>query len=464
MLDTLSKDALETVNQVQLLVRELKRVTLLWNELWLVTLSQLYGECSKRFVNFDTELKKLLTEQEKLDKKELFIEKHRILIRPIIFVLERLYTITSVKAETNNERNFQLKYMPIIISTIDALKRSFDYKQPMDSWHKFKSLYSLFDQRSEKRSACTLRMNDISPILAHMKNTSISMPGVENITENNVISIKSVENIVHILPTKTKPKKMVFCGNNGKRYTYLFKSLEDLHLDERIMQFLYIANSMMARSTDCNGNILKYTAKHYSVIPLGPRSGLIQWVDGVVPIFSLYKKWQQSDALLKKKDKNNGTAVGAEHILRPSELYFKKLRPLLNEYNLKADNRKDWPLPVLKKVLNELIQETPSNLLAKELWCRSTGCVKWRRVIQNFTISLAVMSVIGYIIGLGDRHLDNVLIDISTGEVVHIDYNVCFEKGKTLRVPEKVPFRMTQNFAEALGITGIEVSLNKKKY
>ena len=31
---------------------------------------------------------------------------------------------------------------------------------------------------------------------------------------------------------------------------------------------------------------------------------------------------------------------------------------------------------------------------------------------------------------------------LATGDVVHIDYNVCFEKGKTLRVPEKVPFRM----------------------
>lgn len=51
-------------------------------------------------------------------------------------------------------------------------------------------------------------------------------------------------------------------------------------------------------------------------------------------------------------------------------------------------------------------------------------------MLQSYARSTAVMSMVGYIIGLGDRHLDNVLIDMTTGEVVHIDYNVCFEKGR----------------------------------
>ena len=46
--------------------------------------------------------------------------------------------------------------------------------------------------------------------------------------------------------------------------------------------------------------------------------------------------------------------------------------------------------------------------------------------------------------GLGDRHLDNILINLETGQVIHVDFNVCFDKGKRLSVPEKVPFRLTQ--------------------
>ena len=39
-------------------------------------------------------------------------------------------------------------------------------------------------------------------------------------------------------------------------------------------------------------------------------------------------------------------------------------------------------------------------------------------------------------IGLGDRHLDNILMDLASGEVVHIDWNVSFDKGARLKVPE----------------------------
>ena len=60
----------------------------------------------------------------------------------------------------------------------------------------------------------------------------------------------------------------------------------------------------------------------------------------------------------------------------------------------------------------------------------------------------------GHLIGLGDRHLDNVLVDLATGDVVHIDYNVAFDRGLTLPVPERVPFRLTPSMVHALGPFG----------
>ena len=36
--------------------------------------------------------------------------------------------------------------------------------------------------------------------------------------------------------------------------------------------------------------------------------------------------------------------------------------------------------------------------------------------------SVAVTSIVGYILGIGDRHLLNILLDQTTAEVVHIDF------------------------------------------
>ena len=42
--------------------------------------------------------------------------------------------------------------------------------------------------------------------------------------------------------------------------------------------------------------------------------------------------------------------------------------------------------------------------------------------------STAVMSMVGYILGLGDRHGENILFDSLTGECVHVDFNCLFNK------------------------------------
>ena len=45
----------------------------------------------------------------------------------------------------------------------------------------------------------------------------------------------------------------------------------------------------------------------------------------------------------------------------------------------------------------------------------------------NYTRSLAVMSMVGHVLGLGDRHPSNLMLDRISGKVVHIDFGDCFE-------------------------------------
>jgi len=367
--------------------------------------------------------------------------------------LEALAALTARPAETSYERSFRKRFDGPIRSTVEALRT----RRYPEAWDKLKQLYHILQANMIRGTGSTLKMQSLSPVLCGIGRMRISMPGLDaHGPDEDQVYIESVEGSVCVLPTKTKPKKVAFYGSNGQRYTFLFKGMEDLHLDERIMQFLSISNAIMACRSDAPGNGC-YRAHHYSVIPLGPQSGLISWVDGVTPLFALYKKWQQRQPQVTSK---TGAGGGANATRRFTDLFYSKLTPLLAKHNLQvSDPRRQWPISALRQVLAELSQETPGDLLARELWCQAGNAAEWRLSVRRYARCMSVMSMIGYVIGLGDRHLDNVLINLGSGDIVHIDYNVCFEKGRTLRIPEKVPFRLTQNLVHALGITGIEVRL-----
>lgn len=80
----------------------------------------------------------------------------------------------------------------------------------------------------------------------------------------------------------------------------------------------------------------------------------------------------------------------------------------------------------------------------------------WFEKRLAYTRSVATSSMVGYIVGLGDRHSMNILIDQITAEVVHIDLGVAFEQGLMLKTPERVPFRLTRDIIDGMGVTGVE--------
>ena len=69
------------------------------------------------------------------------------------------------------------------------------------------------------------------------------------------------------------------------------------------------------------------------------------------------------------------------------------------------------------------------------------------------------MSMVGYILGLGDRHPSNLMLDQISGRVLHIDFGDCFEVAMHReKFPEKVPFRLTRMLTRAMEVSGIEGS------
>ncbi len=65
--------------------------------------------------------------------------------------------------------------------------------------------------------------------------------------------------------------------------------------------------------------------------------------------------------------------------------------------------------------------------LHKMLWLKSRNSEVWLERRTGYTRSTAVMSMVGYLLGLGDRHPSNLMLDRYSGKLLHIDFGDCFE-------------------------------------
>lgn len=94
------------------------------------------------------------------------------------------------------------------------------------------------------------------------------------------------------------------------------------------------------------------------------------------------------------------------------------------------------------EVFQSTLENTSGEDLREILWKSSRNSETWFERRSNFTSSLALMSMTGYVLGLGDRHPSNLMIMRTSGKIIHIDFGDCFEV-TALRdcFPEKIPFR-----------------------
>jgi FKBP12-rapamycin complex-associated protein len=195
------------------------------------------------------------------------------------------------------------------------------------------------------------------------------------------------------------------------------------------MQLFGLVNTLL--STDRATAKRDLAIQRYSIVPLSPNSGLISWVPRCDTLHALVKEYREQ----------RRTLLNIEHRL---------MLQMAADYDL---------LPVLHKleVFEYALENTGGQDLAKVLWLRSRNAEHWLLRRTNYTRSLAVMSMVGYILGLGDRHPSNLMLHRYSGKILHIDFGDCFEVALHRdKFPERVPFRLTRMLVNAMEVSGIE--------
>uniref|UniRef100_A0A6G1SKG8 non-specific serine/threonine protein kinase n=1 Tax=Aceria tosichella TaxID=561515 RepID=A0A6G1SKG8_9ACAR len=351
-----------------------------------------------------------------------------------------------------------------------------------------------------------LYLEQISPFLSRLKPNLVLMPGFyinggddgggqcslnyHSSRQAQPITIHKIGQSVLMIHSKTAPKKLTFTGSDGHTRSYLLKAHEDLRLDKLIMELFGSINLLLG--SDKRVREYNYKLQRYSVTPVSNRSGLIQWIEGS-SLCSFYRSWFQSangrrivgqlyketcpfvcpDPMDKDEEKHNCIPSQPNQTIDPFyQLLWAKIRSLprrgaaaqaslygqvarpSSETTLKY--RKEFPASVYEEVVERLVTILPQDLIAHQLWFNSPHSMGYYLRTREFIRSCAAISMVGYVIGLGDRHPDNILLNSKTGHVTHIDYNICFEVGHRLSVAERVPFRLTQSMIHAFGFAGLE--------
>ncbi|KAG9780233.1 hypothetical protein KCU88_g3816, partial [Aureobasidium melanogenum] len=239
------------------------------------------------------------------------------------------------------------------------------------------------------------------------------------------VTITSFADEALVLSSLQKPRRLTIRGSDGNMYNVLAKPKDDLRKDQRLMEFNTMINRFLKRDVDAAKRRLYI--RTYAVIPLNEECGLIEWVDNLKTF---------RDIILKLyKDKS----------IQPNYI---EIRNLLDEA-CSGDPEKVniFPTKVLSKfppVFHEWFVESFPDPSA------------WFNARLRYTRSAAVMSIVGHVLGLGDRHGENILFEEDNGGTLHVDFNCLFDKGLTFEKPELVPFRLTHNMVDAMGVYGYE--------
>ncbi|KMZ74422.1 hypothetical protein ZOSMA_129G00140 [Zostera marina] len=224
------------------------------------------------------------------------------------------------------------------------------------------------------------------------------------------------------------PKVLECVGSDGHKYRQLAKSgNDDLRQDAVMEQFFGLVNTFLQSHRDTCKR--KMNIRTYKVVPFTPSAGVLEWVDGTIPL---------GEYLLGST--RNGGAHGRYGI---GDWSFLQCREHMASGK---DKRKAF-----KKVCENFRPVMHNFFLEKFL-----QPADWFEKRLSYSRSVAASSMVGYIVGLGDRHSMNILIDQITAEVVHIDLGVAFEQGLMLKTPERVPFRLTRDMIDGMGVTGVE--------
>lgn len=415
------------IEQSVLVSQELIRIAILWDEEWYSTLedsSRLYfGDGNVQgMLDLLLPLHEKISQGPKTNSDTLFLQTYGNDLHQAHLCLQQYQTLMR-----NSNRSIPLSgaqpsaRAPNVPMSAEEtyIAQAWEYYIPI-----FKRIHP------QLRQITSHNLANVSSLLYRAVDLDLAVPGTYTL-RGEAVKIKSFRANIGVIPSKQLPRKIKILGHNGLEYVFLLKGHEDTRQDERAMQLFGLVNAMLQNDRRTEDTDL--SIQRYAVVPLSPNVGLVGWVPRCDTLHDLIRNYRDRKKII----------LDVEHRLM-SQLAPPKLYESLTAIQ---------KLEVFEFALNS----TSGEDLHKILWYNSTSCESWIMRRAQYTKSLAVMSVVGYVLGLGDRHPSNLMLERQSCKILHIDFGDCFEVAMHRdKFPEKIPFRLTRMLVLAMEVSGIE--------
>ncbi|EEC46831.1 predicted protein [Phaeodactylum tricornutum CCAP 1055/1] len=420
LMNSLKSHSSDLVEESLMVSSELIRVAILWSETWHAGLenASAFFYVENNIAAMLDQLHSLHGEFEKEPETSMerdFAEAHGGNIRQAYDCIKKYIQLSS-----NDDENLS----PEQKDSRREEAETFLHK----AWDSYYVVFRPINQ--DLKSMSLLRLPECSPALSRARNLELGVPGSYRV-DGSYVRIQKFVQRVSIINSKQRPRKVTLRGSDGKHYVFLLKGHEDLRQDERVMQLFGLVNALLVRDPQTKNQDLMI--KRYTISPLSHNCGLVGWVPHCDTMHALIRDYREAKKV-------------------PMNIENREMMKTAPDYDLLTGMQK-------VEVFTDALQKTPGkgDDLAEIFWLKSTNSEEWLERRTKYTRSLAVMSMVGYILGLGDRHPSNLMIDKLSGRVLHIDFGDCFEIAMVRdKYPERVPFRLTRMLVKAMEVSGIE--------
>jgi DNA-dependent protein kinase catalytic subunit len=234
-------------------------------------------------------------------------------------------------------------------------------------------------------------------------------------------------------------------GNDEKEYKFMVKGGEDQRQDQRIEILFDFMNDLLRLDSHCYKRNL--SIRTYQVVPMTKKLAIIEWINNTRTFKDLihHALEQESEEKMRKEDLPKKMITEFNEYIQKAT----KNRTQVSVSELYGNAYMNYKRENVKEKFEEIQNMLPPDLFRRYIRSMTNSTEGYFLLRNQFIVSYSVLSICQYILGIGDRHLNNLMIDTKTGQAICIDFGHAFGSSTIiLPIPELMPIRLTRQLVK----------------